>query len=110
MLLGIVIRQWAIAVLGRFFSQTLEVQEEQTVVEMGPYRYVRHPSYTGALIFFVGFGLALQSWGAVLVLMPIFAVVYGYRMYIEERFLTAELGDAYVSYSHRTKRLIPYVV
>jgi protein-S-isoprenylcysteine O-methyltransferase Ste14 len=57
----------------------------------------------------VGFGLALQSWGAVLALVPIFKVVYGYRMYIEERLLIAELGEAYVSYSHRTKRLIPYV-
>ena len=65
MVLGIVIRQWAIAVLGRFFSRTVAVQEKQTVVETGPYRYVRHPSYTGALIFFVGFGLALQSGGAV---------------------------------------------
>ena len=109
MVLGIVIRQWAIAVLGRFFSRTVAVQEKQTVVEAGPYRYVRRPSYTGALVFFVGFGLALQSWGAVLALVPIFAVVYGYRMYIEEKLLIAELGEAYISYSHRTKRLIPYV-
>ncbi|MFZ0926194.1 MAG: isoprenylcysteine carboxylmethyltransferase family protein [Halobacteriota archaeon] len=106
MVLGIAIRQRAIAVLGRFFSRTLAVQERQTVVETGPYRYVRHPSYTGALVFFVGYGLALQSWGAVLALVPIFALVYGYRMYVEERLLIAELGEAYVPYSHRTKRLI----
>jgi protein-S-isoprenylcysteine O-methyltransferase Ste14 len=110
MVLGIVIRQWAIAVLGRFFSRTLRVQKGQTVVKIGPYRYVRHPSYTGALIFFVGFGLALQSWGAVLALLPIFAVAYGYRIHVEEKLLTAELGEAYVSYARRTKRLIPYVI
>ncbi|MGZ4904887.1 MAG: methyltransferase family protein [Halobacteriota archaeon] len=110
MVLGIVIRQWAIAMLGRFFSQTLGVQEGHTVVETGPYRYVRHPSYTGALIFFVGFGLALQSWGAVLVFIPIFAVVYGYRMHVEEQLLIAQLGDAYVSYARRTKRLFPHVI
>jgi protein-S-isoprenylcysteine O-methyltransferase Ste14 len=110
MVLGIVIRQWAIAVLGRFFSRTVAVQEKQTVVENGPYRYVRHPSYTGALIFFVGFGLALQSWGAILALVPIFAVVYGYRMRVEEQVLISEFGEAYVSYSRRTKRLIPYVL
>ncbi|MGZ4851985.1 MAG: methyltransferase family protein [Halobacteriota archaeon] len=110
MVLGIAVRQWAIAVLGRFFSRTVEVQEKQTVVETGPYRYVRHPSYTGALIFFVGVGLALQSWGAVLVLLPIFAVVYGYRMHVEEQLLMKQLGDAYVSYAHRTKRLIPSVI
>ena len=110
MVLGIVIRQWAIAVLGRFFSRTVAVQEKQTVVENGPYRYVRHPWYTGALIFFVGFGLALQSWGAILALVPIFAVVYGYRMHVEEQVLISEFGEAYVSYSRRTKRLIPYVL
>jgi protein-S-isoprenylcysteine O-methyltransferase Ste14 len=109
MVLGIVIRQWAIAALGRFFSRTVRIQERQTVVETGPYRYARHPSYTGALTFFVGFGLALQSWGAILALLPIFAVTYWYRMYVEEKLLVAELGDAYVSYAQRTKRLIPYV-
>ena len=110
MVLGIAIRQWAIAVLGRFFSRTLRVQQGQTVVETGPYRYVRHPSYTGTLIFFVGFGLALQSWGAVLALLPIFAVAYGYRIHVEEKLLIAELGEAYKSYARRTKRLIPYVI
>ena len=110
MVFGIVIRQWAIAVLGRFFSRTVAVQERQTVVETGPYRYVRHPSYTGALIFFVGFGLALLSGGAVLALVPIFAVAYGYRIQVEEKLLIAELGEAYVSYARRTKRLIPFVI
>ena len=110
MVLGIVIRQWAIAVLGRFFSRTLRVREDQTVVETGPYRYVRHPSYTGTLIFFVGVGLALQSWGAVLALVPIFAVAYGYRILVEEKLLIAELGEPYVSYARRTKRLIPFVI
>ena len=107
---GIVVRQWSIAVLGRFFSGVVGVQKDQTLVESGPYRYVRHPSYTGALIFFVGLGLALQSWGAVLALALIFAVVYGYRMYLEEHVLISELGEVYVSYSWRTKRLIPYVL
>ncbi|MGZ4849584.1 MAG: methyltransferase family protein [Halobacteriota archaeon] len=107
---GIAVRQWSIAVLGRFFSGVVGVQKDQTLVEEGPYRYVRHPSYTGALIFFVGLGLALQSWGAVLALVLIFAVVYGYRMHLEEKVLISQLGEAYISYSRRTKRLIPYVV
>jgi protein-S-isoprenylcysteine O-methyltransferase Ste14 len=109
MAVGIAVRQWSIAVLGRSFSAALTVQKDQTLVETEPYRYVRHPSYTGALIFFVGLGLALQSWGAVLALALIFAVVYGYRMHVEEQVLISELGEAYISYSRRTKRLIPYV-
>jgi protein-S-isoprenylcysteine O-methyltransferase Ste14 len=61
MAVGIVVRQWSIAVLGRFFSGALRVQKDKTLVESGPHPYVRHPSYTGALIFFAGLGLALQS-------------------------------------------------
>ena len=106
---GIAFRQWAIAVLGRFFSMAVRVQKDQTVVDSGPYRYVRHPSYTGLFMIFVGLGLALQSWGAVLVLGLIFTIVWGYRIRVEERVLIAQLGEAYVSYSRRTKRLIPYV-
>ncbi len=106
---GIAFRQWAIAVLGRFFSMAVRIQKNQTVVDTGPYRYVRHPSYTGLLMIFVGLGLALQSWGAVLVLGLIFSIVWGYRIRVEERALIAQLGEAYLAYSRRTKRLIPYV-
>jgi protein-S-isoprenylcysteine O-methyltransferase Ste14 len=109
MVVGIALRQWAIAVLGRFFSAAVRVQQDQMVVDTGPYRYVRHPSYTGALMIFVGLGLALQSWGAVLVLALIFAVAYGYRIHVEERALISQLGEAYLTYSRGTKRLIPYV-
>jgi len=110
MVSGIVLRQWSIAVLGQFFSGTVGIQEGQKVVDTGPYRLVRHPSYTGALLIFVGLGLAVQSWGAVLVLLMLFGVAYGYRVYVEEQVLVSELGDEYVKYSKRTKRLIPYVL
>src|SRR2546428_13412521 len=67
MLLGVLVRQWAIAVLGRFFSLTVRVAEEHGVGGQGPYRLVRHPSYTGVLITFIGLGLAVQSWGPLVV-------------------------------------------
>jgi protein-S-isoprenylcysteine O-methyltransferase Ste14 len=82
---GIVLRPWSIFVLGRFFSAAVRIQRDQTVVDTGPSRYVRRPSYTGALMIFAGLGLALQSWGAVLALVLIFVVVYGYRKRVEER-------------------------
>jgi len=102
MLVGIAFRQWSIFVLGRFFSPAVRTQRDQTVAETGPYRYIRHPSYTGALMIFVGLGLALQSW-------LLFAIAYGYRIHIEEQALTSQLGDACVTYSRRTKRPIPYL-
>jgi protein-S-isoprenylcysteine O-methyltransferase Ste14 len=110
MILGIIFRQWSIAVLGRFFSGTVSTQEGQKVVENGPYKYIRHPSYTGALLILIGIGLALQSWGAVITLVFLFSLAYGYRIHIEEKVLIKELGDPYVEYKKRTKRIIPYII
>ena len=80
------------------------------MVEKGPYRLVRHPSYTGVLITFIGLGLAVQSGGALLVLLVVFGVSFGYRMLVEERTLLSELGPDYASYMKRTKRLIPFLI
>jgi protein-S-isoprenylcysteine O-methyltransferase Ste14 len=110
MIAGIVLRQWSIAVLGRYFSPTIGIQEGQAVVDRGPYRLVRHPSYTGLLIIYIGLGFVIQSWGAVLVLVAYFAAAFGYRIHVEEAVLTSKLGDEYVAYAKRTKRLIPYVL
>jgi len=110
MIAGILLRQWSIAVLGRYFSRTVGVQEGQAVVDRGPYRLVRHPAYTGSLLTMVGLGFVLQSWGAVLVLIAFFGVAFGYRIHVEEAVLTSKLGDEYVEYAKKTKRLIPYVL
>src|SRR5438094_5650899 len=92
MLLGVVVRQWAIAVLGRFFSLTVRVAEDHRVVVKGPYRLVRHPSYTGVLITFIGLALAVQSSGALLVLLAVFGVSDGYRMCVEVGVLVSDCG------------------
>jgi protein-S-isoprenylcysteine O-methyltransferase Ste14 len=110
MLLGIVIRQYAIAVLGRFFSLTVRVAEDHKVVDRGPYKLVRHPSYTGVLLTFLGLGLAVQSWAAILTLLVVFTIAYGYRMQVEEKALVSQLGENYLGYMKRTKRLIPYLI
>jgi len=110
MVAGILLRQWSIAVLGRYFSRTVGVQEGQAVVDWGPYRLVRHPAYTGSLLTIIGLGFVLQSWGAVIVLIAFFGVAFGYRIHVEEEVLTSKLGDEYVAYVKKTKRLIPYVL
>lgn len=79
------------------------------MIESGPYRLVRHPSYTGALLAFLGFGFSLGNWLALLVIIvPIF-VAFAYRIKVEERALVDALGDRYVSYARRTKRLLPFI-
>ena len=110
MWLGVLVRQWAIAVLGRFFSTSVRIVEDHRVVEKGPYRLVRHPSYTGLLILFIGLALAVQSAGALLVLLGVFTVSFGYRIRVEEKTLLSELGDSYADYMKRTKRIIPHII
>jgi len=106
---GILIRLWAVSTLRYFFSYTIQIMEGHRVVESGPYRFVRHPAYTGSLLTILGIGFSLQSWGAVLLMTAIFGVAFGYRIRVEERVLAASLGEEYLSYSRRVKRLIPYV-
>ncbi len=110
MFLGVLVRQYAIAILGQFFSLTVQIAEDHRVVDKGPYRLIRHPSYTGILITFTGLGLAVQSLGALLVLLLFFGISFGYRMYVEERTLLSALGQDYASYMKRTKRLIPFIL
>ncbi len=107
---GVMVRQYAIAILGRFFSLSVQLSEDHKVVDKGPYRLVRHPSYTGILITFAGLGLAVQSLGALLALLLFFGISFGYRMYVEERTLLSGLGQDYASYMKRTKRLIPFII
>lgn len=110
MLLGIFVRQCAIATLGRFFSLSVRVAQDHKVVSNGPYRFVRHPSYTGVLLSFSGMGLALGSWGALLLILLMFGLVFGYRISVEENALRNNLGDDYETYMKKTKRLIPYLI
>jgi protein-S-isoprenylcysteine O-methyltransferase Ste14 len=106
---GIFLRQWSITILGRFFSMMVSVQEGQSIIREGQYRFIRHPSYTGALLTLTGIGLAIQSWGALLVLILIFCIVYGYRIHIEEKALIMHIGEEYIAYIKTTKMLIPFI-
>ncbi len=106
---GLLFRWWAIVTLGRFFTVDVVIEKDHELVERRPFRLVRHPSYTGVLLAFVGFALTLRNWGAMLVILgPIF-VAFIRRMNVEEEALQRVLGDEYVAYIRRTKRLIPGV-
>ena len=104
---GIVIRQWAIAVLGPFFTVDVRVHPGQTVVERGPYRWVRHPSYTGLIMTLVGVGLALGNWAALAVLAVVPTAALVVRIRVEERALLDGLGEPYRRFAASRKHLIP---
>jgi protein-S-isoprenylcysteine O-methyltransferase Ste14 len=106
---GIALRWYAILTLGRFFSMRVQTTSAQQVVESGPYRFVRHPSYTGALMTVLGVLLMSTNWltlACFLIALPGFA----YRIYVEEQALASELGDRYRKYMHRSKRLLPFLI
>jgi protein-S-isoprenylcysteine O-methyltransferase Ste14 len=108
---GIVLRLYAMKVLGRSFTTSVAVAPEQTVIEAGPYRLIRHPSYTGILITLLGLGLSLtNNWLSLLVIMGCALIGFSYRIRVEEHVLKAHLGQRYQEYMRRTKRLIPFVL
>jgi protein-S-isoprenylcysteine O-methyltransferase Ste14 len=110
LLAGVALRQWSIAVLGRYFSGVIGIQQDQKVVEAGPYHLIRHPSYAGALLILIGIALSMLSIAAVASAFVLFWLGYGYRMLVEERVLVSGLGDSYVNYMKRTKRIIPFLL
>lgn len=105
--LGLALRIWAIVVLGRSFRMTVEVDAGQAVVARGPYRWVRHPSYTGLLLIAAGLGLAGGTWPGLVLCLVLPAVALLLRIRVEEAALTRVLGDPYRAYQARTKRLLP---
>lgn len=106
---GLFVRWWAIVVLGPFFTVDVQIAKDHELVETGPFRLVRHPSYTGVMLAFVGFALTLENWAALLiVVVPIFTA-FIHRMNVEEEALLAGLGQRYSVYMTRTRRLVPFV-
>lgn len=104
---GVLVRQWAILVLGRFFTVDVRVHPNQTVVDRGPYRWVRHPSYSALVLFFVGLGLAVSNWASLTILALVPTAGLLVRIHSEERALIAGLGEEYRRYAATRRRLFP---
>src|SRR6266850_1841618 len=104
---GMILRWYSIIHLGRFFTVNVAIAADHQLVDTGPYRFVRHPSYTGALLAFIGFAMVLRNWASVLIISLPVAFAFLYRINVEERALIQALGERYRAYMKRTKRLIP---
>ena len=89
-----------------FISATIEVAPDQRVISTDPYSVVRHPMYSGSLLYLIGMPLALGSWWALLTIIA-FIPVGAWRMLDEEAFLSRNLAG-YTDYMHRVwRRLVP---
>ncbi len=110
MVAGLTIRLYSILHLGRMFTRLVEIAPDHRLVTTGPYRLVRHPSYTGLLVFFLGIGLGLGDWLSALVMvgLPIIGIIY--RIEVEESALIAAFGEEYRGYKAKVPGLIPFVL
>jgi protein-S-isoprenylcysteine O-methyltransferase Ste14 len=108
MVAGSLLRRHCWKMLGDSFTGAVIVKSDQAVVDRGAYRYIRHPSYTGGAILFLGIGLVLANWISIAVLLLSIAIVYSYRVRIEEAALASVIGEPYRAYMMRTKRFVPF--
>jgi protein-S-isoprenylcysteine O-methyltransferase len=106
---GLALRWYAIYYLGRFFTVDVAIATDHQVIDSGPYRYLRHPSYTGALLALLGFAITLGQLPAVLVVMLPTTLAFLKRIAVEEAALVAALGERYRRYCAHTRRLVPFV-
>ena len=106
---GALLRWWSFASLGRYFTVVVMTSADQPIMERGPYRLLRHPSYSGLLLVFAGTAIMAGNWVGVASTVVVVLAALIYRLRIEEKALTAALGDRYRQFAARRARLIPYV-
>lgn len=109
MVAGMLFRWWAIRVLAEYFTVDVTIRPDHQLIRKGPYRWLRHPSYTGSLATFYGFALALGDAVSLLAIVVPVTVVFLWRIRIEERVLADAFPEQYPAYARETRRLIPFV-
>jgi protein-S-isoprenylcysteine O-methyltransferase Ste14 len=109
MICGALIRQHCFRMLGRQFTYRVQVVEHDGIIKSGIYKWVRHPSYTGGMMYNLGVALALTNWISTALTVAGMVVMYLYRVHVEEQALLKIHKDNYREYMRHTKRFIPFV-
>lgn len=107
MVAGMLFRWWSIRVLAEYFTVDVSIRADHRIVRDGPYRVLRHPSYTGALATFYGFSLCLGDIAALLAVVVPVTLVFLWRIRVEEAVLAQAFPDDYPTYVREAKRLLP---
>jgi protein-S-isoprenylcysteine O-methyltransferase Ste14 len=107
LIFGTLFREWAIFLLGRFFSRSVRIEQGHRLIQEGPYRWIRHPAYTGMLIMDTAIVLGLGTWAGAAFMLVIVLSATLYRIQVEEKALVEAFGDEYRVYMRRTWRLLP---
>ncbi|MGH8320255.1 MAG: methyltransferase family protein [Steroidobacteraceae bacterium] len=108
-LVGLLFTVWARIYLGRNWSGVAALKADHELVTGGPYRWVRHPIYSGLVLAFAGTAVATGQWRGVLaVALSLIAVAH--RIIIEERFMRQQFGAVYDAYAQRVRALVPGLI
>jgi protein-S-isoprenylcysteine O-methyltransferase Ste14 len=107
--LGLLLRCYSIIYLGRFFTSNVAIAADHRLIDSGPYRFIRHPTYTGLLMLVFGLGLSFGNLASTLIIVVPILMCLLWRIRIEEQALVEAFGQRYHSYMQRTKRLIPLI-
>ena len=106
-LLGLLLRVWTRLTIGAMYSGYLRVKIGHVLVTDGPYRFVRHPGYSGFLLMALGLCIGYSSLIGLIAIPVLMIPGLSFRMKIEERMLSEEFRDDYWTYARRAKKLIP---
>lgn len=105
---GVFLACWSRQILGRNWSSVVQIKQDHELIEAGPYRYIRHPIYTGLLLAILGSAFGVGDWRGLLALLIVF-ISFWHKFSVEERWLSEQFGERYFAYMGRTKALIPGV-
>lgn len=106
---GLAFMVWARIHLGRNWSATVTIKRDHELIRGGPYRFVRHPIYTGALIGMIGSAIARGEWRGLVAVLIVFAALWR-KLRIEEHWLGETFGEDYAKYRSEVAALIPFLL
>ena len=107
--IGLIIRITSLLTLKHYFTYSVSTIENHKLIEAGLYKSIRHPGYLGQLLIFLGISISVSNWASILLMMIPVSIGYLYRIKVEETFMVAQMGDNYLNYQKRTKRIIPRI-
>jgi protein-S-isoprenylcysteine O-methyltransferase Ste14 len=108
LLLGLALAVWARLALGRNWGMPMTAKDQPELVTWGPYRWIRHPIYSGLLLALIGTALAINLLLLIAVLLVGSYFIHSAR--VEERLMKAAFPTAYPRYMRATKMLVPFVL
>jgi len=108
-IIGVILRFTIVSSLGKFFTVNVVIAQDHKLKTDGFYKYLRHPSYSASLLSFAGYGVSLNNWISLLIVVIAVSTAFLIRIRIEEETLIDHFSEEYLRYQKRTKRLIPFI-